>query len=151
MSFEAPEKTGASRAAESKCPLGDRHVHREDVRQILRECQEESFWYRALPLSLGSLATTGALIYKGVLLPSKRFGPFPKLAAAGILGYVLGKASYVLTCRDKFRRLGFEPGRPGFGPRFWGPGFDPKDLRHCDHVCTECEKNKQSAPPETTA
>ncbi|KAI1886609.1 hypothetical protein AGOR_G00197570 [Albula goreensis] len=79
MTSEAP---GATEAADRKCPLGDTHIHRDQVRAIFRECQEESFWYRALPLSLGGLAVTGALLYNGVLVPSKRFGPFPKLAVA---------------------------------------------------------------------
>ncbi|KAG7514686.1 hypothetical protein JOB18_040099 [Solea senegalensis] len=72
---------------EWKCPSNDGHIHREDVRKVWKECQEESFWYRALPLSLGSMAVTGGLIYNGVWKQSKRLGPFPKLAVAGILGY----------------------------------------------------------------
>ncbi|XP_026878447.1 OCIA domain-containing protein 2 [Electrophorus electricus] len=55
---------------------------------IWRERNEESFWYRALPLSLGSMAVTAGLIYNGVWKPSKRFGPFPKLALAGVLGFL---------------------------------------------------------------
>ncbi|XP_029939236.1 OCIA domain-containing protein 2 [Salarias fasciatus] len=106
-----------------KCPVSEAHIHREDVRKIWKECQEESFWYRALPLSLGSMAVTGGLIYNGVWKASKRFGPFPKLAVAGILGYAVGKASYVPTCRSKFQTLGLQEG-PGFGPGFgpWSRG-----------------------------
>nr|XP_057929881.1 OCIA domain-containing protein 2 isoform X2 [Doryrhamphus excisus] len=65
---------------EWRCPFGDGHIHREDVRKVWKECQEQSFWYRALPFSLGSMAITGALIYNDVWKKSKRFGPFPKLA-----------------------------------------------------------------------
>ncbi|KAM4549153.1 OCIA domain-containing protein 2 isoform 2-T2 [Odontesthes bonariensis] len=114
-----------------KCPLGDAHVHREDVRRVWKECQEESFWYRALPLSVGSMAVTGGLIYNGVWKSSKRFGPFPKLAVAGLLGFAVGKASYVGTCRNRFQELGIKDG-PGFGP--WsrkghpGPGHRYKYL-----------------------
>ncbi|KAG7488849.1 hypothetical protein MATL_G00038770 [Megalops atlanticus] len=82
MSKTAMTSEAAEWGGQRMCPLGDRHVHRDEVRQIIRECQEESFWYRALPLSLGSIAITGALLYNGVLHPSKRFGPFPKLAVA---------------------------------------------------------------------
>nr|XP_057929880.1 OCIA domain-containing protein 2 isoform X1 [Doryrhamphus excisus] len=122
---------------EWRCPFGDGHIHREDVRKVWKECQEQSFWYRALPFSLGSMAITGALIYNDVWKKSKRFGPFPKLAVAGILGYAMGKASYVSTCRRKFQELGIEP---MFGP--WsGPG-----QRSCHHVCEECKK-KTEAPP----
>ncbi|XP_071395166.1 OCIA domain-containing protein 2 [Centroberyx affinis] len=150
MTSEVTEQTvivkaeGAAAAAgstavqgERKCPLGDRHIHRDDVRQVWKECQEESFWYRALPLSLGSMAVTGGLIYNGIWKSSKRFGPFPKLAVAGILGYAVGKASYVGTCRGKFQKLGFGPGQShGSGHRF------------CHHVCEECKRKAPPAPAE---
>ncbi|XP_029987227.1 OCIA domain-containing protein 2 [Sphaeramia orbicularis] len=133
-----------------KCPVSDRHIHREDVKKVWKECQEESFWYRALPLSLGGMAVTGGLIYNGVWKSSKRFGPFPKLAIAGILGYMVGKASYMETCRSKFKELGIGPGpwgeggRPGpFGPpgQMWGK-------RSCNHVCEECKKKSPAASAE---
>ncbi|XP_034036410.1 OCIA domain-containing protein 2 [Thalassophryne amazonica] len=132
---------------EWKCPLGDRHVHRDDVRKVWKECQEESFWYRALPLSVGSMAVTGGLIYNGVWQSSKRFGPFPKLIVAGILGYAVGKASYIGTCRSKFQELGLGPG-PGFGPWSEGQKFGPFGKRACQHVCEECKKTPQAAPTE---
>lgn len=131
----------AAGKGEWKCPMGDRHVHRDDVRKVWKECQEESFWNRALPFSLGSMAVTGGLIYNGVWKSSKRFGPFPKLAVAGLLGFAVGKASYVGTCRRKFQQVGLEVG-PGFGP--WsGHGH-----RSCHHVCEECKKKAQDAPAE---
>ncbi|KAM9763045.1 OCIA domain-containing protein 2 [Menidia menidia] len=159
MSSETSEQTstgktegGAGAAASDsaaakrgwKCPVSDVHVHKEDVRKVWKECQEESFWYRALPLSVGSMAVTGGLIYNGVWKSSQRLGPFPKLAVAGILGFAVGKASYVRTCRSKFQELGIKEG-PGFGP--WsrkghgGPGH-----RSCHHVCEECKK--KAAPTE---
>lgn len=130
---------------ERKCPLGDKHIHREDVKKVWKECQDESFWYRAVPLSVGSMAVTGGLIYNGVWKASKRFGPFPKLAVAGILGFAVGKASYFGTCRRKLQDLGIE--RPPFGP--WSKGdhkFGPPGRRHCHHVCEECKK--KDAPTE---
>uniref|UniRef100_A0AAX7TNZ1 OCIA domain-containing protein n=1 Tax=Astatotilapia calliptera TaxID=8154 RepID=A0AAX7TNZ1_ASTCA len=114
-----------------KCPLSDAHVHREDVRKVWKECQEESFWYRALPLSVGSMAVTGGLIYQGIWKSSKRFGPFPKLAVAGILGFAVGKASYVGTCRSKFQELGIQGG-PGIGP--WSKRDHPGH-RHREGRC----------------
>ncbi|KAL7888019.1 hypothetical protein AOLI_G00029930 [Acnodon oligacanthus] len=138
MSTQATENAeGAQVKAKAGwvCPIGDKHIHREDVRRAWKECQEESFWYRALPLSLGSMAVTGGLIYNGVWKQSKRFGPFPKLALAGILGYAIGKASYIGTCREKFQKLGPEFSK-GYGPG-WGPGFGPPGFRgghrHCNH------------------
>uniref|UniRef100_M4AIJ6 OCIA domain containing 2 n=1 Tax=Xiphophorus maculatus TaxID=8083 RepID=M4AIJ6_XIPMA len=137
---EAPAPDSAPAKQGWKCPLSDAHVHREDVWKVWRECQEESFWYRALPLSVGSMAATGGLIYNGVWKSSARFGPFPKLAVAGLLGFAVGKASYVGTCRSRFQELGIKDG-PGTGP--WsrrGP--------QCQHECDECKKKPQAAPAE---
>ncbi|XP_041647970.1 OCIA domain-containing protein 2 [Cheilinus undulatus] len=139
---------GGKREWKRECPMGDRHIHREDVRKVWKECQDESFWYRALPLSLGSMAVTGGLIYNGVWKQSKRLGYFPKLAVAGILGFAVGKASYVGTCRSKFAELGLKDG-PGSGP--WseggrGPWKSGPGHRHCHHVCEECKKKGEAAP-----
>ncbi|KAM4629805.1 OCIA domain-containing protein 2 [Polymixia lowei] len=136
----------ATTEEQRKCPLGDHRIQQHDIRQIWKECQEESFWYRALPLSLGSMAVTGGLIYAGIWKSSKRLGPFPKLAVAGILGYAVGKASSVGTCRNKFQELGLGPGfgRNGFGPgKSSGPGHS-----HCHHVCQECKRQAQTAPAQ---
>ncbi|XP_042339333.1 OCIA domain-containing protein 2 [Plectropomus leopardus] len=148
-------KTGAAAAsdpaavkAEWKCPMGDRHIYRDDVRKIWKECHEESFWYRALPLSLGSMAVTGGLIYNGVWKRSKQFGPFPKLIVAGILGYAVGKASYVGTCRSKFQKIGIEGGPWSEEGRFGPFNKSGQGHRSCHHVCEECKKKAQDAPAE---
>lgn len=26
--------------------MGDRHIHRDDLRKVWKECREEGFWYR---------------------------------------------------------------------------------------------------------
>ncbi|XP_033936864.1 OCIA domain-containing protein 2 [Pseudochaenichthys georgianus] len=148
----AADIVAAPKKGEWKCPLSDHYVHREDVRKVWKECQEESFWYRALPLSMGSMAVTGGLIYNGVWQSSKRFGPFPKLLVAGILGFAVGKASYVSTCRNKFQEVGIEGGS-GSGPWANGASFGPFNKsghghRSCHHVCEECKKKAQDAPAE---
>nr|XP_033801637.1 OCIA domain-containing protein 2 isoform X2 [Geotrypetes seraphini] len=47
------------------CPISNAHIDREDVAKIIQECKEESFWQRALPLSIGSMIATQGLVYKG--------------------------------------------------------------------------------------
>ncbi|KAM9435736.1 OCIA domain-containing protein 2 [Clarias gariepinus] len=144
-----PENAGGVNAGTKKdcCPLGDKKFPNDEMKKIWKECKEESFWYRAFPLSLGSMALTGGLIYNGVWKQSKRFGPFPKLAVAGIVGYAVGKASYMPTCREKFRKLGPEFDI-GCGPN-WGPWFGPPfsrccSHRKCNHVCQECKKLEEA-------
>ncbi|XP_027001948.1 OCIA domain-containing protein 2 isoform X1 [Tachysurus fulvidraco] len=150
MTTETAESTeGVQQVTKKgKCLMGDKQS--EEMKQIWKECQQESFWYRALPLSIGSMAITGGLIYNGVWKQSKRFGPFPKLALAGILGYAVGKASYVGTCKEKFQKLGPDFSK-GFGPG-WGPGSGPVSCgchghRRCTHVCQECKKVEEAATP----
>ncbi|XP_077440727.1 OCIA domain-containing protein 2 [Vanacampus margaritifer] len=144
MSTEASGKKENPSKGEWKCPFSEGYIKREDVRKVWKECHEQSFWYRALPLSLTSMSITGALIYNGIWKKSKRFGPFPKLAAAGILGFAVGKVSYMSTCRRKFQELG--PGiEPPFGP--WSGPFS-HGQRSCQHVCEECKKKAQAAPTE---
>ncbi|KAI4878258.1 hypothetical protein NFI96_011769 [Prochilodus magdalenae] len=153
MSAQAPESAeGAQDKAKGgwACPIADKHIHREDVKKVWKECQEESFWYRALPLSLGSMAVTGGLIYNGVWKQSKRFGPFPKLIVAGILGYAIGKVSYMGTCNEKFQKLGPEFSK-GFGPGFGPPCFGKCGNRHCKHECKECKKEQKQEAGATAA
>ncbi|GCC24688.1 OCIA domain-containing protein 2 isoform X1 [Chiloscyllium punctatum] len=104
----------------------------EKVGKIIMECKSESFWYRALPLSIASMLATQGLVYKGILSPSKRFGSIPKVALAGVLGFVVGKISYVGACRQKFQNAGFPP----FGTAFpYGFRNFPFGRPHhgCDH------------------
>ncbi|XP_016149778.1 OCIA domain-containing protein 2-like [Sinocyclocheilus grahami] len=58
-------KPGQSGWKQFQCPIADPRFPREDIKQIGKECQYESFWYRALPLSASSMAVTGGLIYSG--------------------------------------------------------------------------------------
>ncbi|NXS85801.1 OCAD1 protein, partial [Erpornis zantholeuca] len=77
--------------------------------RIRKECKQESFWYRALPLSLGSMLVTQGLISKGIFSASQRFGPYPKMAIAGVLGFAIGKMSYMGECQKKFQKIGIAP------------------------------------------
>lgn len=45
------------------------------------------------------------------------------VSVAGIVGYAVGKASYIGTYKEKFQKLAPEFNK-GFGPG-WGPGFGP--------------------------
>ncbi|XP_025032886.1 uncharacterized protein LOC112543033 isoform X2 [Python bivittatus] len=43
------------------------YLNTEDIENINQQCKEESFWYRALPLSLGSMLIAQGLVTKGVI------------------------------------------------------------------------------------
>ncbi|XP_048365097.1 OCIA domain-containing protein 2 [Sphaerodactylus townsendi] len=100
------------------------NVNLEEIARIRQECKEESFWYRALPLSLGSMLVVQGLVAHGTLKANPRFGALPKMALAGGLGFAIGTMSYMRTCQKKFQSIGFHP----FGPKW-----------HCPHTCKECK------------
>ncbi|XP_015268357.1 PREDICTED: OCIA domain-containing protein 1 isoform X2 [Gekko japonicus] len=85
------------------------YVPTEDERRVFRECNEESFWYRSLPMSAMGMLVTQMLIKKGILSTHSRFGSFPKLAFAGLCGYLGGKLSYMRVCQEKFKQLENSP------------------------------------------
>ncbi|XP_026216421.1 OCIA domain-containing protein 1-like [Anabas testudineus] len=89
--------------------MGIDYIPTEEERRVFDECNHESFWYRSMPLSVVSMAFTQALITRGILSPTPRFGSLPKLAFAGFCGYLGGKMSYMKTCQEKFKRLQNSP------------------------------------------
>ncbi|NP_001089286.1 OCIA domain containing 2 L homeolog [Xenopus laevis] len=132
------------------CPMS--YAHREDFAKVMKECKEESFWYRALPISLGSMLVTQGLVYKGYLSRNKRFGSLPKVALAGVLGYMIGKISYARTFQKKFEEAGMQP--------LFDAGFVPPfaQKKSCRHTCEECKaksttdqgQNTQASAPGTS-
>ncbi|XP_070684442.1 OCIA domain-containing protein 1 [Pempheris klunzingeri] len=93
----------------AQAPMGMEYIPTEEEKRVFRECNEESFMYRSVPFSVVSMAVTQALITRGVLTASPRFGSLPKLAFAGFCGYLAGKMSYMKTCQEKFKRLENSP------------------------------------------
>ncbi|KAJ0050653.1 hypothetical protein NL108_005036, partial [Boleophthalmus pectinirostris] len=62
-----------------------------------------------VPFSVVSMAITQALVARGSLSASPRFGSLPKVVFAGFCGYLAGKMSYMKTCQEKFKRLENSP------------------------------------------
>ncbi|XP_060634478.2 OCIA domain-containing protein 1 isoform X1 [Anolis sagrei] len=85
------------------------YIPTEDEKRVFRECNEESFWYRSLPIASISMVITQMLIKKGILTTHSRFGSIPKVAFAGFCGYIGGKVSYMKTCQEKFKKLENSP------------------------------------------
>ncbi|XP_051952390.1 OCIA domain-containing protein 1-like [Xyrauchen texanus] len=108
------ESSGFTPAAQvphgsSKGPLGAAYIPNEEERRVFRECNSESFWYRSLPFSAIAVTVTQVLVSKGMLAPSPRFGSLPKIAIAGIVGFISGKMSYMRACQEKFMKLENSP------------------------------------------
>ncbi|XP_072920785.1 OCIA domain-containing protein 1 isoform X2 [Hemitrygon akajei] len=90
-------------------PVDASYIPTEEERRVFKECNRESFYYRSLPFAGTSMLITQVLISRGVLSTSARFGSIPKVAFAGICGYLVGKISYMRTCQEKFMRLENSP------------------------------------------
>uniref|UniRef100_A0A8C7B1B4 OCIA domain containing 2 n=1 Tax=Neovison vison TaxID=452646 RepID=A0A8C7B1B4_NEOVI len=105
------------------CPKSKLHIHRGEISKIIRECQEESFWKRALPFSLVSMLATQGLVHQENPV-------FTGPPVAGVLGFALGKASYIRVCQSKFH---------SFEDQLRGAGFGPGHNRHCLLTCEECK------------
>ncbi|XP_051889519.1 OCIA domain-containing protein 1 [Pristis pectinata] len=112
-------------------PVGASYIPTEEERRVFRECNQESFYYRSLPFSGMSMLVTQVLISRGILSTSTRFGSIPKVAFAGVCGYLVGKISYMRTCQEKFMRLENSPlgdalrqGRRRFSHQYSNPKSD---------------------------
>ncbi|XP_061850294.1 OCIA domain-containing protein 2 [Colius striatus] len=111
------------------CPISHAHGAGE-IARIRAECKKESFWYRALPLSLGSMLVTQGLVSKGFFAANPKFGALPKMAVAGVLGFVIGKVSYMGECQKKFQKSGIV-------------AFGPQHKRHCHHSEEKLRSNEE--------
>ncbi|XP_020497507.1 OCIA domain-containing protein 1-like [Labrus bergylta] len=109
MSSTTAGLAGDGQARRQAAPVGTEYIPTEEERRVFKECNNESFWYRSVPFSVVSMAVTQALVAKGVLTASPRFGTLPKVAFAGFCGYLAGKMSYMRTCQEKFTRLENSP------------------------------------------
>lgn len=72
---------------------------------VLKECDMEAMIQRSIPLGTGFGVATWAAVQRGFLSQSPKFGAGPKVLAAVITGYFLGKLSYQQQCAEKIMRL----------------------------------------------
>ncbi|XP_008274201.1 OCIA domain-containing protein 1 [Stegastes partitus] len=93
----------------AQSPLSLDYIPTDEERKVMRECNQDSLVYRSMPFALVSMAVTQALVVRGVLSASPRFGSLPKVAFAGFCGYLAGKVSYMKTCQEKFMKLDNSP------------------------------------------
>ena len=73
-----------------------------EEQRVIRSCQSESFWYRSLPLGALFASASHFGVMRGYLKPHPNWGARPKVILGSIVGYFVGKFSYVDVCADKF-------------------------------------------------
>ncbi|XP_059059750.1 OCIA domain-containing protein 1-like [Achroia grisella] len=77
----------------------------QDELRVLTECNRESFVKRSLPIGAALGLGTYAAVQSGRLKPNARFGAFPKISLAVVVGYFIGKLSYQQACAEKLMAL----------------------------------------------
>jgi len=77
-------------------------VSSADVR-IARECDQNSFYSRCVPLMAATTTITHYLVQTNKLKPHPKYGSFFKVCLAALGGHFLGKISYQSECREKFQ------------------------------------------------
>uniref|UniRef100_A0A2D4FVG4 OCIA domain-containing protein n=1 Tax=Micrurus corallinus TaxID=54390 RepID=A0A2D4FVG4_MICCO len=84
-----------------------RSLSGEEIENINQRCKEESFWYRALPLSLASMLITQGLITKGII----KTASMNTVVIVGAVAFFAGKMLYAEKCARSFESLlvPFEP------------------------------------------
>ncbi|XP_059368924.1 OCIA domain-containing protein 1 [Carassius carassius] len=128
----------------SKGAFNATYIPNEEERRVFRECNSESLWYRSLPFSAIAVAATQVMVSRGILTPSPRFGSLPKVAFAGMFGYITGKMSYMRVCEEKFRKLENSP--LGEALRQRPLHHMPSELNQSDFEGPNPSESQQSVP-----
>jgi len=83
--------------------MGRQEEPSEEERMVMRECVDEAFWYRSLPLASATAILVRYGVSSGRIRPTKH-GSWPVVVGATSLAYVLGKLSYIFgdNCHRKF-------------------------------------------------
>lgn len=84
--------------------MGGIQFSAEDM-AVIKQCEVESLMKRSIPIGTALGVATYTMIQKGILQPSAKYGPTPKVIGACILGYIIGKLSYQSVCAEKLMRL----------------------------------------------
>ncbi|XP_063777023.1 OCIA domain-containing protein 1-like [Pseudophryne corroboree] len=77
----------------------------EEELKAARECLVKNFWYRCVPFTVISVVATKALLAKGIITSSSRFGARSKLLFGGIFGYIAGNISSMKACREQLMKV----------------------------------------------
>jgi len=69
--------------------------------EIIRACRDDSFFRRCIPFSIIGGGAVSYAVKRGQLAPHPKYGAVPKMAGALLAGFILGKLSYIKTCKEK--------------------------------------------------
>jgi len=84
-------------------PSVDEVIPNERDLIILQECQRDSVKERCAPFAAIGAGLTHFAVHSGKLAPHPRYGSLFKVMGASLVGFILGKMSYMPICREKFK------------------------------------------------
>lgn len=96
--------TSESRFPQKEMPKHFQELSKEE-KEVFRECNRESLYYRCLPFAFVGMAATHMAVRKGILTSHPLWGSSLKMTGAAFLGWVIGKFSYRKVCEEKFLAL----------------------------------------------
>jgi len=70
-------------------------------KKLLKECRDEAFYSRSLPLMVAMCGGTHALVKIGKLSPHPKYGSLFKVMWAAFFGNIIGKITYQGQCNNK--------------------------------------------------
>jgi len=71
--------------------------------KLVKECRDEAFYYRCLPLMVAACGATHFGVKAGKLSGHPKYGSLFKVFWAGFFGNILGKISYQGICNEKLK------------------------------------------------
>jgi len=101
--FDVPG-TEADRQQEANAVNQIMNFTPEEARAV-RECGREAALQRGVPGAVVAAAAVGYFVRAGKLKASAKWGAAPKMVAAALVGYTVGKISYHQTCMEKLMAL----------------------------------------------
>jgi len=102
-SLPARDGYGGAARQQPLPPYVDEVIPNERDLIILQECQRDSVKERCAPMAAVAAGLTHFAVHSGKLAPHPRFGSLFKVMGASLVGFILGKMSYMPICREKFK------------------------------------------------
>lgn len=96
MASGAPPGGGGSES------LYNIQMSQADVK-LVKECRDEAFYSRSLPIMVALSGATHFLVKLGKLSPHPKYGSLFKVGWAVFFGNIFGKISYQSTCNEKLK------------------------------------------------
>ncbi|OQV22278.1 putative OCIA domain-containing protein 1 [Hypsibius exemplaris] len=107
-------------------PMGKDYKFSAEEMRVVKECTQESLYYRSLPLAAVGGVLTHLAVKQGYLQAHPKYGSLPKVIGMAVTGFFVGKMSYFRACQEKFLRLPNSPVGDAIRKRQGGQASPPR-------------------------